>query len=60
MKVLLSLVTKSRAFIERTIRMSKNLPLLDVKSDKLEYQMRNVLVIAIFGFFCNFLLKKVQ
>jgi len=40
--------------------MRKNLPLLDVEGDKLEDEMRNVLVIAIFCFFWNFLLKKVQ
>lgn len=40
--------------------MRKNLPLLDVEGNKLEDKMRNVLVIAIFSFFCNFLLKKVQ
>jgi hypothetical protein len=40
--------------------MNKNLPLFDVEGNKLEDKMRNVLVVAIFGFSCNFLLKKVQ
>jgi hypothetical protein len=40
--------------------MYKNLPLLDVDGNKLEDKMGNILVVAIFGFSCNFLLKKVQ